>query len=351
MAAVAVALAATGCIRDVGPPPGFDASRGEAVNSRGEAIVTGYVRGGVWETFVLTAAGEWTQPGTDAPGLDVTRMLYAAINDSGAVVGDLHLSHDNPTNPERGNDMQFVWDPERGLREIGLNGGNRVNPADIADDGSIAAWGLIGTAFSSRSRGYLIDGDTLARRELAPLSLFGGSRANAVNSRGEVVGTSDGRYVVWGPPFYWPIALTPLTANDQTSVFSADINDRGEIVAHVLPSAVIGEPIADQVHGIYWDAQRVATRMPAGFLPEAIGDDGTVVGAIWQLPDVGGQPVSAPRAATWVPGDAEATPLAADGARPTSVATGIAGEHVVGWHAPAGAPPNTDQATAVRWSR
>ncbi len=342
--AAVIVLVSTGCIRDVGLPPGLDTARAVAVNARGDAIVDGYDSALGRDGFVLTLAGEWTQPGTDAPGLDVTSIRYEAINEQGAVVGDLSLSHDNPTNPQRGNDMQFVWDPARGLREIGLNGGNRVNPVDIADDGAIAAHGHVGTVWFGSYRGYLVDGETLARRELGPLVLGGSSWASAVNTRGEVAGTSGGRYVLWAPPLYWPVALTPATATDHTDPRYIDLNDRGEVVATVLA------PLPERMHGLYWDAQRTVTRMPDGFLPEAIDDDGTVVGAVWRLPATSGETVSAPRAATWRPGDAAATLLTADPDRPDSVAAGIAGDHIVGWHAPAGAPW-ADENTPVRWAR
>ena len=280
----------------------------------------------------------------------MTEISYEAINDSGAVVGRLFLAHDNPTTPERGSDMQFVWDPQRGLREIGLNGGNRVNPVDIADDGSIAAEGIVGTALFSRGRGYLIDGATLGRVELGPLVFGGNSWAGAVNSRREVVGTSDGVYVVWAPPFYWPVALTAMVPGDHAYLQSIDINDSGEIVAAVSPPAAPEGQATEPRYGLYWDAQRRMTRLPAGFLPEAIGDDGTVAGAVWDQPIDPRRPQTSPRAATWTPGAAEVEVLTIDDDRPDSQATAVTGDRTVGWNAPAGAPW-VEEDRPVQWTR
>ena len=182
---------------------------------------------------------------TDLGTLGGTCGIPAAVNNQGQVVGLSDLAGDATFHP-------FIWD-RRGhprLKDLGTFGGNNGQTSWISDAGDVVGKAdLPGSQTHDAflwKRGVMTDLGTLA----------GDSCSNAyyVNSRGQVVGTSEDTTLcaipTGEPAFLWedggPMvdlnSLIPPNASLELT-FAFAINDSGEIVGTGLPSGCAPDQI------------------------------------------------------------------------------------------------------------
>ncbi len=167
----------------------------------------------------------------------------AAISDNGLVVG---------TSSTLSGEMHaYLWSPESGMLDLGNPGeSSNLEAVDVNDLGQTLFSGRDGNGFR---RTYFWSPDL----GTVDLGTLGGDYTNGLvlNNRGEVAGTSQGRY---GAPraFYWSLETGIIDLGGDRAV---DLNDGGEVVAQ------------SGVFSYLWSRER-------GF--ELIGEPGWQVGAL-----------------------------------------------------------------------
>jgi probable HAF family extracellular repeat protein len=234
-----------GAMQDLGTLGGPDAIA-IAINNRGQIAGNSYTNS--TPNSVLDACGNnvptedpfiWKNGKmTDLGTLGGTCGLVTGQNDHGQVIGQSDLAGDLTFHP-------FVWAEGRGMQDLGTLGGNTGVANWINDDGSIAGKAdLPGTP--PQNHDAVLWGEDGALIDLGTLP--GDSCANAyyVNSRGQVVGTSESRDLCLIPTgehaFLWeddgPMidlnSLIPSGSSLQLT-FAVAINDRGEIAGFGVP--------------------------------------------------------------------------------------------------------------------
>ncbi|TYB96590.1 hypothetical protein FXF53_21525 [Micromonospora sp. WP24] len=141
--------------------------------------------------------------------LAIGAALVAGLGTFGAGTATASPPADEP--PAGPSPATVAW------RDLGTLGGSWSTPTDVNDAGQVV--GTSATA-DGRSRAF-----RWQRGHLTDLGALGeNSAATAVNERGEVVGSSDGRPVRWRNGS--PIDLTAVQGPAQ----ALDVNDRGEVI-------------------------------------------------------------------------------------------------------------------------
>jgi probable HAF family extracellular repeat protein len=235
-----------GAMQDLGTLGGADA-QAVLVNERGQIAGMSYtnstpnpVTGLPTQDPFLWENGMMVDLGT----LGGTFSLTSALNNRGEVVGQSNLAGD-PGCPNSCQTHPFLWTKTGGMQDLGTLGGNNGITNWINDAGAIAGKAdLPGPLPQNHDavlwrQGSMIDLGTLP----------GDSCSNAyyVNSRGQVVGTSENSALCRIPTgehaFLWEgggpmVDLNSLIApgSNLELTFALAINDSGEIVGTGVPS-------------------------------------------------------------------------------------------------------------------
>ena len=230
-----------GTMQDLGTLGGNDAAA-FFVNDRGQITGQSYTNTTPNQTTGLPTADPFFWENNtmlDIGSLGGTLGSPSALNNKGHVVGVSNMAGDLTSHP-------FLWSKKTGLQDLGTLGGNNGVTNWINDNGDIAGKAdLPGPAPQNHDA-------VLWRRNGAQMIdlgvLPGDSCANAyyVNSRGQVVGTSEnsdlcriptGEHAfLWenGGPMVDLNSLIPPSSSLQL-VFAFAINDEGEIVGVGVP--------------------------------------------------------------------------------------------------------------------
>lgn len=168
----------------------------------------------------------------------------------------------------------FVWDMEKGLRDLGTLGGKNSFAHGCNDEGMV-----VGEAETSDgSRHAFLWTPEAGMKDLGTL---GGKKsvAFAINNRGEVVGEAE---TLSGErrPFRWDSAkgMTDLSMPNSVQGTARAINDAGRIVGEILmPNS--------RHHAFYWDKDTgmvdlVGTEGPSSYATD-INEAGQVVGNVF----------------------------------------------------------------------
>lgn len=266
-----------GVMKNLGAPSGFDHSRAEGLNNRGQVV--GYSmtqRNGVWESRAWVwsrEAGMHVLPGT-------TWSTAFAINDAGVIVGNARRPDGRVgvavwingeisfLPPEVWNAFDinargqvvgdalpihevgwgvwpsaYVWSREGGLQYVTTLRGSAGSALGINDNGDIVGWGPHGTDDE------LVHG-WVSRHGVASSSLgFTGGPSSVgvkIASNGLIVGRGLNEGVLWSANG----AMLMLPGPDGTiSTEVLDVNSRGEVVGN----AMIQQPSGDWVQrAIRW---------------------------------------------------------------------------------------------------
>jgi probable HAF family extracellular repeat protein len=229
-----------GVMHDLGTLGGADAAAA-LVNEQGQIVGISYTNSSPnLVTGVPTVDPFLWENGTmvDLGTLGGTSGSPSALNNRGEVVGQSNLAGDLTSHP-------FLWTKTGGMQDLGTLGGNNGLTNWINDAGAIAGKAdLPGPLPQNHDavlwrHGSMIDLGTLP----------GDSCSNAyyVNSRGQVLGTSESRDLCLLPTgehaFLWEgggpmVDLNSLIAPRSTLelTFAFAINDSGEIVGTGVPS-------------------------------------------------------------------------------------------------------------------
>jgi len=188
---------------------------------------------------------------TDLVGLGGTCSLVTGQNNRGEVTGQSDLAGDLTYHP-------FVWSKERGMQDLGTLGGNTGLTNWINDKGNIVGKVDLPGPLTPQDHhavlwrhGVMIDLGTFPEDT--------SSNAYYVNSRGQVVGTSEDRaHMVIGVgehAFLWEnggpmVDLNTLIPAGSTLqlTYAVAINDRGEIAGFGVPPGVLPEEYETKGH-------------------------------------------------------------------------------------------------------
>lgn len=316
---LAVAALVSGCIEDLGVPPGFTETVAVDVTAGGTVLGTGTAADGHREAFLRSPEGDWTLLGAEPPGAPDVWSEAAAINASGTVVGTSSDGGDTFT------ERAFSWTESGGFEPVPVDvpGYPHSAASDVNASGQV-----VGQAFDSTANGpgFLYtpgEGTT----ELSP-GIYYGANPAAINDAGTVVGTvwipaSGGgivRAAVWAPPAYEPEIL-PAPSGLTSSTRGLAIDEDGTMAGTF--SGVFPGQSQSTVIGLIWSPAEghPYTERP-GFSVYGI-EDGTVVGTVSAGYD--------PRAAIWQAGEAAPEHLGTLSGGTQSWATDINGEHIVGF--------------------
>lgn len=221
MAALAVAMAATGAqaardytLVDIGTLGG-PGSYGAAVSNDGTVVgcadvVPAGAHAFAWKDGVMRDLG---LAGDATPGASSCAL---AVNDQGVIAG------------------------RSSTREVVVWNGARVTRLGVKGDvGGINDRGAVVGAYESGSstRAFVYDGGILVTLTALGSDPAGPSAATSINSRGLVVGRSNGRAFLYDGG-----AMRDLGSLGGNNVTARDINDRGEIVG--LSADATGQPTA-----------------------------------------------------------------------------------------------------------
>jgi probable HAF family extracellular repeat protein len=135
----------------------------------------------------------------------------------------------------------FLWSHGK-MRDLGslFPGGNSVATA-INDRGQIVGWTATGTGSSAA---FKYEHGTMTRL------WYDGSRANAINNRGQVAGGNGNDAIIWDAQ--GNAKVLPTLSNCQYYTEAYSINDRGEAVGGCWT-------YANEWHSVEWDTQGDAT--------------------------------------------------------------------------------------------
>ena len=266
-----------GVMKNLGALPGFDHSRAEGLNNRGQVVGYSMVqRNGVWES----RGWVWSRDGGMQALPGSTYSTAFAINDAGMIVGharrpdgrigvavwfngqitflppEVWNAYDINARGQVVGDASpvhevgwglwpsaYVWSREAGLQYVTTLRGNIGSALGINDNGDVVGWGPHGTDDE------LVYG-WISRRGVASSSLGFTGGPNSVGmkiaSNGLIVGRGLNEGVLWSANG----AILMLPGPDGTiSTEVLDVNSRGEVVGN----AMIRQPSGDWVQrAIRW---------------------------------------------------------------------------------------------------
>lgn len=228
------------------------------INAHGDVV--GGSRIGSTNHAVLWRRGRIIDLGT----LGGAYSFANAINDRGQIVGNSEVAS--------GELHGFIWQNGR-MRDLGIRGFTMA--VDINNRGQVVGSSTFG-AEGRPYRAYLWQGGRVTR---LPAATFG-SQANAVNGRGEVVGSmvndDDG-----ARSFHWYRGrltyLGTLAGGQGGAAFA--INDRGWILGSgsVEPHSMLEHPFLGW-RGLLWDLTRMGIPEEEGYWLAAVNNRGQILG-------------------------------------------------------------------------
>jgi probable HAF family extracellular repeat protein len=228
----------TKSMRDLGTPAEWTHSFGESINSKGQ-VAGGLKKPGLTHLFIWDPV-TGMQDLTNLGGVDAWVAWHTGINDKGQLCGASQI-------PD-GSWRAFVWDPkDPGLQDLGtLPGGKESKAIAINSKGQV-----VGTADTSgEDRAFLWDPKDPGLQDLGTLPGGKESKAFAINSKGQVVGTAD----TGGEPhvFLWDPKNPGLqdlgTLPGATEINYSYINKKGKIVGTAV--------IDGNKHAFMWDPKK-----------------------------------------------------------------------------------------------
>lgn len=275
IAIASVFLAAAGCWKDRGVPPGVDQATTIAVNSNGTVLVAHASSGGTDQAWILRADNEWVSVGVRDP--EASSFEPVGLSDDETVVGNSVTYGPVPSLT-----VPFIWTPSEGLQDLAdVLGEAHDEVTGISDDGHI-----VGNDSPPYTQPWLWDPTTQQSRELAPLPGYPAALAAGVNSQGWVIGQSiwgpaNSTPTVWVPPSYAP---AELTVGDADFGQVTGIDDAGTMAGYIGYND--GDPTRSRA--VVWDdasphpirslsGPQVPGRSSFGSTAGAI-DDGVVIG-------------------------------------------------------------------------
>jgi probable HAF family extracellular repeat protein len=215
-------------------------SSAAAVNSKGDAVGSAVVEAGTGNSITFTTHAALYSGGavTDLGTLGGNSSEALGISDSGVIVGDAQL----PLVQVQGGYPSHAFAYDGTLHDLGvLPGGFSSSATAINASGTIVGWS--GLSGGTHAVVWATPGGTgnYAIQDLGSLGPLAGnySRANAINSSGQIVGISDTPQNGQTAFIYNNGVMTDLTALLPTgsSVIlheATAINDSGQIVAYSL---------------------------------------------------------------------------------------------------------------------
>jgi probable HAF family extracellular repeat protein len=229
-----------GVMQDLGTLGGADAAAA-LLNERGQIVGTSYTNSTPNSvTGVPTVDPFLWENGTmvDLGTLGGTFGSPSALNNRGEVVGQSNLAGDLTSHP-------FLWTKTGGMQDLGTLGGSNGVTNWINDAGAIAGKADLRGPLPQNHDAVLWRHGSMI--DLGTLSGDSCSNAYYVNSRGQVVGTSESRDLCLLPTgehaFLWEgggpmVDLNSLvaTGSNLELTFAFAINDSGEIVGIGVPS-------------------------------------------------------------------------------------------------------------------
>jgi len=242
-----------GEMRDLGTLGGDDALA-SFINERGQVVGISYTNTTPnASTGVPTIDPFLWEDGSmiDLGSLGGTNCNVLGFNNRGEVVGTSNLSGDVISRP-------FLWTKKHGMEDLGTLGGNTGQPNWINDSGDIAGKTDLAGPLSPQDHhavlwrhGHQIDLGTFPEDS--------SSNAYYVNSRGQVVGTSEDRaHMLIGVgehAFLWEGKGTMVDLNTLIQpgaslqlTYAVAINDRGEIAGFGVPPGVLPEEYETKGH-------------------------------------------------------------------------------------------------------
>ncbi len=212
-----VALA-SGCVRDLGLPQGYDAAAATALAPNG--LVAGYAQKASGLPYLGEPVGFLLDGGsyTILPTPDgYAGTSPADVNSSGTIVGyvsDRDRHH-----------AAFVWTRAAGSQVLPVGDLATANVFANAVNDAGEVVGVVSPRGSGAAVAFLW-GPGGALRELPPLPGMTSAGASDVNEEGTVLGSNsdgNGSYpVVWEPPLYEPVALPTPPGHQWTADLSID---------------------------------------------------------------------------------------------------------------------------------
>ena len=188
---------------------------------------------------------------TDLGGLGGTCSLVTGQNNRGDVTGQSDLAGDLAYHP-------FVWSKAQGMQDLGTLGGNTGLTNWINDKGDIVGKVDLPGPLTPQDHHAVLWGDGVLV-DLGTLPEDTSSNAYYVNSRGQVVGTSEDRAhmiigvgehaFLWedGGPMVDLNTLIPAGSSLQLT-YAVAINERGEIAGFGVPPGVLPEQYETKGH-------------------------------------------------------------------------------------------------------
>ncbi len=169
-------------------------------------------------------AGRWSiRSGSWSPLPSVSELpsRTSVVNDHGTIVGTFDTGRNELFRP-------YLWTETEGMRKLPTLGGRQTAPADMNERNQV-----VGSTLTSTGRRAVLWTQKDGIRDLGGLVKGGRSVAQAINTRGWIVGqgrAADGLY----HPFLWKPGSGMMDLGLPTGFiagFVVDINDRGEILA------------------------------------------------------------------------------------------------------------------------
>ncbi len=195
----------------------------------GETIVAGLNDLGQVAGSVIGSAGSeafiW-DPDSGMQGLGFSGAV-SAINNLGQIAGESSFSN--------GFREAYFWDPKTGLVALGdFPGGVFESRAhDLNDAGQVVGLGNTGTATTFKTEAFIWEAQQgMVGLGYLPYPNNASSHANAINAKGQVVGTSGGWQAFLWDPVNGMVSLggLPLSPGVFGNSFGNDINDAGQVV-------------------------------------------------------------------------------------------------------------------------
>ena len=241
---------------------------GSAVAINDRTQILGYGSGPI--PFFLYEDGELSDLRA-ATGQPIS--LLRAINDRGAIVGNIDVSDGPPAFPHYARGFVYT-DGEFRLLET-LPGGFYSDALDINNRGQIAGQSSLPTTNGSIV-GHAVIWDSRGIRDLGTLPGATTSLCTGINDRGQATGYSDSH------GFIYDGAQLKSLGNLRGHFYNTprDINDSGQIVGESADSHFENRRAFLYANGVLYDLNDLIPRRSGWFLIEAngINDRGEIVG-------------------------------------------------------------------------